>query len=51
MKGAMTTLVDLRRDEQLCELERVVLWLMRGSVGLGVCLGLLGWWVLVRGCW
>lgn len=50
MARITTTAVDQRQDWQLRELEWVVRWLVRGVVGLLVCFGLLGWWVLVKGC-
>ena len=45
-----TSAVDQRQDGQLRELEAVVAWLLRGLVALAVCFGLLGWWVVEKGC-
>ena len=42
--------IDDRQDQQLRELEWASVWLLRGVIGLGVCFGLLGWWVLMKGC-
>lgn len=48
--GVMMTETDQRQDGELWELRGMVKWLMRGVVGLMVGLGVLGWWVLLKGC-
>ena len=41
---------DNQQDGSIRYLQQTVLWLTRGIIGLMVVLGLLVWWVVLKGC-